>query len=232
MCPGCVAYLASKVLILLLALALANVTDWKFGLWLLLATIAQIWIDCSAIYQSEPPPIHPALIFCQMLVLGWRGAKLLEADHWTKRLASNLAQALKQKMEGGSFFPEGWRKRLGFKSWEFGRRWVRVAALWTAGPVLCALTDFRSAIWLLMLAACLFGAHFEPLESETLSWGISYAPMWWPISLTGLAIVRGLNVFYRRKDHWLHQWLAPTNQRLQCLPDCPGCPYCAPWLVD
>jgi hypothetical protein len=231
MCPGCVAYLASKVIILLLALALANMTDLKIGLWLLLATIAEIWIDCAAIYQAEPPPIHPALIFCQMVLLGWRGAKLLEGDHWTKRLASQLAQALKGKMEGGSSYRGVWMK-LGSKGWEFGKLWVRVVATWTTGPVLCALTDLR-AVFLFLLAGVLFGAHFEPVESETLRWGISYAPMWWPVSVSVLAIGRGLNVFYRRKDHWLHEWLSPSSsQSWRCPSDCPGCPTCAPWLVD
>lgn len=238
MCPGCVAYLAGKVIILMVALGLANLTDLKFGLWLLLGIVGQVAWDCQAIYSGEPPPIHPSFIFMQMVVLGFRGARLLQGPHWTKRLAESLGAKLtiivgeSSRSSSQSKGKANWLVRAGSRGWEFGKKPVRNLLLWTVGPLLSMLSDLRSAVWLLVIGAFLFGVHFQSFEIEQLGWGLGYVPMWMPLALVALALLRGVFAFINQPQHWLRSWILGDNGKVcRCPPTCPGCACCAPWLA-
>ena len=204
MAPCCWAALGVYLTLLAAAVVAANLTDWKFGLWLSIFIAVQVWLDQRAVEQSRPLFVHPSLVLVQIVIAAARGSSLIASHkHWVRRALSRSFLAVRGLI--GRWIPrrEG-RPRRGLAS--LPGRILSLATLWVAGPVLAALADWRSGTVLIAMAGLLMGARWKALEG---SWFLIESPPLWTIyGILLLAMARGIFIIAREQEHWIRQELA------------------------
>ena len=200
MCPVCWAVVSAQLVLVLVGVALANLSDLKFGLWLVIGLAAQLSWNWYAV-GTELMVIHPAILWGQLAIGASRGATLLEAPHWFKGTLAWIGQRAGAGMKRVLGL---WRK-VGSSQPRVPQWLVRAGhflCTYVVGSVLVSLVDFRLGVPLVVAAAVTWGLHLEGMGFG--SWGsISSVSPWIPTLCAVFAFVRGVVVIRHRQNHWI-----------------------------
>lgn len=201
MAPCCWALLLTQLTLLLVGIAAANLTDWKFGLWWsILIGLEFLWNPWAAERDYQTVPL--LIISLQMLVGAARGAYLLEGEHWAKRVMHAVGNQI-----GSSFrrLIEGWRRWRGAPELEklqvprLAASVLRTLVVYFGGSLLCCLVD-KVALLLAAVAIGLLAMKREAwLDAELLR----DVGIWVPATFVAVALIRGGFLIHSRRGHWV-----------------------------
>ena len=207
MCPLCWAVISTNILFAFAGVFLANLTDLKFGLWLSIAIVAQVlWNNYAVTTGGEALVIPPALLTMQIALGASRGARLLEGEHWLKRLAvlvgvgigralARIVDTIRPARAATLQMPKGFAKSLA------------AVCTWIIGPVLAGIVDRWMGAPMFIIGAFLMGLRLEPITIGE-SWTTPSVALWIPLLLGIMVYARGALLLAHRHDHWMRRFHA------------------------
>lgn len=199
--PCCWALLATQLSIMLLGVALANLTDLKFGFWLTLAIAGELlWNTWAS--QAEYPMVHPAFLLAQMAIGAARGAHLLEGPHWFKTGAAWVGNRVGSSFRSALLFLLRRQPEAKIEMPKAAGKVLQGIGVFGLGPILCALVDLRFAAVLLLLAVLILGGRIDSVTIGE-SFETGGIPLWVVWILLATALIRGVQLIRQRRDHWI-----------------------------